>query len=126
MLNALPVTILLGILLGFLSGLGIGGGSLLILWLTMALQMHPEMARVINLLFFLPCGAIACYVRIRNQTLQLKPILPAILAGCITAAIFSWVSTSLDTEILKKIFGTILLIAGIKELLFSKKEESSS
>ena len=122
MLNALPVTILIGILLGFLSGLGIGGGSLLILWLTMALQMPPEMARVINLLFFLPCGGIACYVRIRNQTLQLKPILPAILAGCITAAVFSKIAVLTDTALLKKGFGIILIAAGLREVFYRPRK----
>ena len=40
MLESLPVTLIIGTLLGFLSGLGVGGGSLLILWLTVILQIH--------------------------------------------------------------------------------------
>ena len=51
MLTSLPVSLLVGTVLGFLSGLGIGGGSLLILWLTMVLDMEQSAARFVNLLF---------------------------------------------------------------------------
>jgi len=48
MLTSLPVAVLVGLVLGFLAGLGVGGGSLLILWLTMVLQMPYPQARTIN------------------------------------------------------------------------------
>ena len=122
MLDSLPVTLLVGTILGFLSGLGIGGGSLLILWMTLVLGSDPATARILNLLFFLPCAFIACLIRIRQGTLQVRPLLPAILAGCVSAAIFSWISTALDTDLLKKIFGVILLAAGIRELFYRRKK----
>ena len=59
MLESLPVMLLVGIVLGVLSGLGIGGGSLLILWLTFVLGMDHETARGINLLFFVPSAKSA-------------------------------------------------------------------
>lgn len=52
MLESFPVALLVSTLLGCLSGLGIGGGSLLILWLTLVLKVDPIVARQINLLFF--------------------------------------------------------------------------
>lgn len=55
-LESVPVCILVGIVLGFLSGLGVGGGSLLILWLTAVLSMEQRTAQGVNLLFFLPGG----------------------------------------------------------------------
>ena len=54
------ITLLIAALLGFLAGLGVGGGSLLILWLTLVLHTEPAQARPINLLFFLPAAAISC------------------------------------------------------------------
>ena len=59
MLNSFPFAILVGFLLGILTGLGTGGGSLLVLWLTLVLQFPPAQAKVINLLFFLPSAIIA-------------------------------------------------------------------
>lgn len=125
MVTSLPVTLVVGTVLGFLSGLGIGGGSLLILWLTLVLGEDPSTARSLNLLFFLPCALMACLIRIRSRTLKVKPLMPAILSGCLSAVIFSWISTVLDTELLKKIFGIILIIAGIRELVYKKRASSA-
>jgi uncharacterized membrane protein YfcA len=93
------IPILIGAFLGFLSGLGIGGGSLLILWLTIFQNTEPSAARGINLLFFLPAALVACAFRVRQGDLRIRPLLPATVAGCAAAAVFSWISTVLDVEI---------------------------
>lgn len=124
MLDSLPVSILVGTLLGFLSGLGIGGGSLLIIWLTVVLGADPLTSRSINLLFFIPSAVISCFLRYKEGTLQIKPLLPAILAGCTAAGIFSWISAAVDTEILKKLFGAVLIAAGFRELFYKEKGSS--
>ncbi len=110
--------LLAGSILGFLAGIGVGGGSLLILWLTVVLQMPQPEARVINLLFFLPSAAIASLFRHKQGTLHLRKVLPAIAAGCIAAGLFSLLSHMLDTQLLKKLFGTLLLVTGVRELLY--------
>ena len=121
MLASFPVLLIVGIILGFLSGLGIGGGSLLIIWLTVVLNTDPLTARSINLLFFIPSALVACYFRIRQNDLNPKCLFPAMIAGCIAAAVFSWISTIVDTDILRKLFGIILLAAGIREVLYRER-----
>ena len=121
MLESLPAALIVGTLLGFLTGLGVGGGSLLILWLTLVLEMSQTAARGINLLFFLPSAAISCYLRWKQGAVTLKKILPAIFAGCAAAALFSLISTRIDLEILKKLFGILLLATGIRELCYRPK-----
>lgn len=118
MLNSIPAVLLVGTVLGFLSGLGIGGGSLLILWLTLVTGTDPTTARIINLLFFLPSAIIACIFRIRQGNLQVKPLLPAMIAGCVAAALFSRISAGMDLELVKKLFGAVLIAAGIRELCY--------
>ena len=122
MLESLPAMLIVGTVLGFLSGLGIGGGSLLILWLTMVLHTDPLTARSINLLFFIPSALVACALRIRQGKLKIKPLLPAIFAGCAAAALFSWISTILNVETLKKLFGIVLLAAGSRELFYRPRK----
>ena len=122
MLESLPVMLIVGTVLGFLSGLGIGGGSLLILWLTMVLHTDPLVARSINLLFFIPSALAACALRIRQGNLRIKPLLPAMIAGCAAAAVFSWISTLLDVQIMKKLFGVVLIAAGLRELLYRPRK----
>ena len=121
MLNSLPLKLILGAALGFLSGLGVGGGSLLVLWLTAVMDTPPETARCINLLFFLPAALIALYFRKKQGLLQWKPLLPAIGAGCFAAAAGSCLSAALNTGLLKKGFGILLIITGIRELTCHKK-----
>ena len=122
MLESLAVSVVIGSLLGFLTGMGVGGGSLLILWLTLALGMDQATARGINLLFFLPASAICCAFRLRQGSLNLRNCLPAIVSGCIAAAVASWVSGWVDTALLRKPFGILLLATGLRELLYRPKQ----
>ena len=119
------VNVLMGTVLGFLSGLGIGGGSLLLIWLTLGTGMDTFTARGINLLFFLPAALVACYFRWRQGSLQIRSVLPAVLGGCIGAVLGTWISSNLHTEILRKGFGILLMGTGIRELLWNGKEVES-
>ena len=126
MLESLPVVLIIGTALGFLAGIGVGGGSLLILWLTLVLDMDHPQARIINLLFFLPSAIVASIFRWRQGKLEIKKVLPAIIAGCIAAGICSFLSSSMDIALLQKLFGGLLILTGIRELLYkprSKKQE---
>ena len=122
MLESFPMALAVGTGLGFLSGLGVGGGSLLMLWLTLVLGMSQAEARVLNLLFFLPAAVIACLFRWKQGVLDLRKLLPAILAGVLSAAVFSLVGQVLDTGLLKKLFGGLLLFTGIRELFYRPRK----
>ena len=122
MLESFPFVLLLSTLLGFLTGLGIGGGSLLILWLTMVLDMDQDTARSINLLFFLPSALISSLFRLKQGQWKLKTSFPAMAAGCLSAVLFSCLRFSWDSAILKKAFGILLLATGIRELLYKEKK----
>lgn len=120
MVTCFPVSLLLGTVLGFLSGIGTGGGSLLLLWLTVVTGIPPETARCINLLFFIPSAIIASLFRWKQGSLNPKIVLPAIFSGCISAALFSWISQNLNTILLKKLFGVLLILTGIREFIYNK------
>ena len=122
MLNSVPISLAVGAVLGFLAGLGVGGGSLLILWLTLVLNTPHDQARIINLMFFLPAALTACFFRIRQGSLKLKAVLPAIVAGCIFAAGFYQLADLLDDSIIKKIFGILLLFTGARELTYRARK----
>ena len=122
MLQTFPVALAVGTALGFLSGLGIGGGSLLILWLTLVLDLPQGQARTMNLLFFLPAAVIAALFRWKQGAIPLKKIFPAMIWGSIAAAVFSWIGLHvMDLTILKKLFGGLLLITGLRELFYKPK-----
>ena len=124
MLDSFPFSVILGSIFGFLAGIGVGGGSLLMLWLTVVLGTPPETARSMNLLFFIPSALIACLFRWKQGVLDLRAIFPAIVTGCISAGLFSWLGTVLDTGLLKKLFGGLLILTGLRELLYKQKKAS--
>ena len=114
---AFPVAIVLG----FLAGLGVGGGSLLMLWLTTVVNMDYAVARTVNLLFFLPTALIATLFHKKQGSLQYRQILPAIISACIAAAIFSYIGKHVDTTLLKKLFGGVLILTGLRELFYRRR-----
>ena len=120
-MDSFVVTLLVGTALGFLTGLGVGGGSLLMVWLTAVLGMEAVTARSINLLFYLPGAAVAIFFRKRQGKIQWKNVLPPALAGCIAAAVCSRFSTVVDNSWVQKIFGVILIITGLREVFWKPK-----
>lgn len=124
MLDSFVPALIVGTILGFLSGLGIGGGSLLILWLTMILGIDHNTARGINLLFFLPTATIACWLQWRSQSIRFRPLLPAIIGGCLAAAVLSRIGMQLDLAVIRKLFGGLLILTGLRELFYKTKQKS--
>lgn len=111
-----------GILLGYLAGLGIGGGSLLVLWLTMALGIEQDTARAINLMFFITAAGSVSILRWHKGKLQLRKLLPGILAGCVLAAVTSLLRSAIDAHWLKRLFGILLLATGVRELFYRPRK----
>mgnify|MGYP002514946001 CR=1 FL=1 len=122
MLESIPVAIIIGILLGFLAGLGVGGGSLLILWLTLVLGIDAETARAINLMFFITAAGSVSFFRWRQGVLQIRVIIPAMISGCIAAMAFSVLSQWIDQTLVKRLFGSLLLITGFRELFYRPRK----
>lgn len=105
---------------GFLSGLGIGGGSLLMVWMTAVLSLPQEAAQSINLLYFLPTAAVSLIFHSKNRFVDWKSSVWAILGGVCFAAAGAFLSTRLSTDLLRRLFGGFLLFIGVSE--FRKKE----
>lgn len=108
--------ILAGAVCGVLSGFGIGGGSLLMIYLTAFLDVQQQTAQAINLLFFLPTAAASLFFHVRGKQVSWQAAIPAALCGVVTAAAGAWIAASLEPLLLRKIFGGFLLLVGVSEL----------
>ena len=115
---------IVGGITGVLSGFGVGGGSLLLVYLTGVAGMEQRVAQGINLLYFLPAAAAALPRHAQNGYLNKKAIFPAVLAGLVCAGVAAWAATGIETELLKKFFGAFLILLGLKELFKKKKPRS--
>lgn len=108
--------LLAGAAAGVLSGFGIGGGSLLLIYMTGFAGVPQNLAQGINLLYFLPTAGAALPAHVKNGYIEKKALPPAILAGLAGTALAAWLATALDVEILRKCFGAFLLVIGTREL----------
>lgn len=112
----------MAVVLGAMAGMGIGGGSLLILWLTIIMDMDTETASTINLLFFLAAAGAVSFLRWKKRTLQIKKVLPGILAGCLAASFIGFFRTQIQADLMEKLFGGFLIFVGIRELFYRDKK----
>lgn len=111
----LPVVV--GMATGILSGFGVGGGTLLLVYLTAVLGMEQQTAQGINLLYFLPAAALALPNHWKHGYLEKKALLPTIAAGLVCAGITAWAASGLDTGVLRKCFGGFLILIGGLQLV---------
>ncbi len=115
---------IIGLLTGIVSGFGIGGGSLLILYLTAVLGVDQYTAGGINLLYFLCCAPPALWSHIRNKQVDRSTALWCAGAGLCATIAASLAATAISTDLLRRAFGVVLLYVGVRELL-TKPEKTA-
>lgn len=108
--------IFIGLVSGILSGMGIGGGAILIPALTIMLDVEQKMAQNINLLYYIPTAIIALITHAKNKNIQKDGLKTIIFFGIIGAIAGSFLATNIDGDILKKVFGYFLLVMGLREI----------
>lgn len=104
---------LCGLGAGVISAWGVGGGTLLLLVMTLFLGVDQRTAQGVNLLFFLPTAASALVCHWKGGYLDqptLKASVPLAVAAALAAA---WLATAIDPEVLRKPFGVYLLLSGV-------------
>ena len=116
-----PIPLLAGAVTGVLSGFGVGGGTLLLIYMTAFAGVEQHLAQGVNLLYFLPTAATALPSHIKNGYIEKGTALPAIAAGLAGTALAAWCATALDVGLLRRFFGGYLLYIGLREL-FRKKQ----
>ena len=116
------IEILTGIIAGSISGLGMGGGTILILVLSNFLGIEQHIAQATNLVFFIPTAISAIIINLKQKLINLKLSLIIILSGVIGTIIGSEIAISLNATNLKKYFGIFLLLISINEIYYLIKE----
>ena len=116
--------ILAGFFSGIISGMGIGGDTILIPALNMFLNIGQHRAQGVNLLFFIPTAIVALFIHKKNGNLEFKIALPLLISGLIGAALGSFVAISIKGSLLRKLFGGFLFLMGGYEMYkgFRKKK----
>ena len=114
---------LCGLGASIISAWGVGGGTLLLLVMTLFLGVDQRTAQGINLLFFLPTAASALLCHARSGFLDKPTLKVAIPVAVVAALAGAWIATAIDAELLRRPFGVYLLLSGISLILPQKKKK---
>lgn len=105
-----------GFVSGIVSGTGMGGGTILILVLSIFLGVEQHIAQATNLIFFVPTSISAIIVAMKEKLIEWKIGMIIAMSGVIGAIIGASISTKMEVGYLKKCFGTFLSIIAIYEI----------
>lgn len=108
--------ILIGIISGMVTAIGMGGGTVLILLLTLFLGVNQHTAQAVNLIFFVPTSITAIIMNIKNKNIDFKIAISIIFWGIIGSIIGAVISGKIEVNHLKKYFGIFLFFIAIHEI----------
>lgn len=120
------LNILFGFISGTVSGLGMGGGTILILLLSLFSNVNQHVAQATNLVFFIPTSIAAILMNLKYKKINFKVASIVILFGILGAILGALISSNINSQLLKKIFGIFILIIGLKEIIVLYKEYKNS
>ena len=104
---------IIGLIAGIVGGLGMGGGTILILLLTMFLNIGQNIAQGSNVIFFIPTAIAAIIIFIKNKKIKFKLAIPLCILGLIGTFIGANIAIRLEVSNLRKCFGIFLIIIAI-------------
>ncbi len=112
--------IIAGIFISTLSGMGIGGGGLLVLYLVFIRNMAQPSAQGLNLLFFIAASLSALIYHFKKRKIDKKLLILLIIPGFLGAVIGSITANAIDPLLIRKIFGWLSVISGAVVLFDTK------
>lgn len=107
-----------GFFAGFLGGMGMGGGTILIPALTIILGVEQHVAQATNLIAFLPMAAFTLNVHKKQGLLKTEGVSGIIVPAVVTSVLGGLVAAVLPAYVLKKLFGAFLLALAFKQLAY--------
>ncbi len=107
--------IIIGILSGIVTGLGLGGGTILIIGLTLFMGTEQLVAQAVNLIFFIPTAVTGIILNTKQKNVKWNTAFKVIIASVIGAIIGASIATQVSVVILRKMFGIFLGMIAIYE-----------
>ncbi len=115
--------IIAAVLSGVAGALGIGGGGILIIYLTLWEELPQLEAQGINLLFFLPCGVVAVIIHTVKKRIDWRLAAWIIFGGIVGVTAGFMLASFMGNVWLGKIFAVLLILLGLNGI-FSKEKKT--
>ncbi len=112
------------LLIAVLSGLGVGSGGLLVIFLTSFIGLAPTSARVTNLLFFILSSSGALISHSLKGRIKFKLVAFIAAFGILGTFIGTAAGKLIGDSVLKLIFGIMLVISGAITVFGKKIKEA--
>lgn len=114
--------VIFGIISGIVTGLGMGGGTILILLLSLFMNLEQHIAQATNLVFFVPTALSAIVINAKQKNIDYKLAGIVIVFGIIGAVIGAIISESISSYNLRKYFAIFIMIIAFYEIYKLYKE----
>lgn len=108
--------IIIGVIAGMVTAIGMGGGTVLILLLTLLLNLPQHSAQAINLIFYVPTAITSIIINLKNKSIDFKLGFSIIIWGVLGSIIGAIFSSRVNINLLRKCFGIFLLFIAIYEI----------
>lgn len=96
-----------------LSGMGVGSGGLLVIYLTLLREMGQLAAQGMNLLFFLFSSSSSLLIHAFRRRLRINLIVVLTLSGMVGSWFGAALAPELDPALLRRLFGGMLTLSGL-------------
>ena len=116
--------LLAGLFSGVAGAMGLGGGAVLIIYLSLFTETGQLKAQGMNLVFFIPIALTAVIIYAKSEQIRWKTVALLSAFGLLGAALGLWLTDFFGGEITSKIFGGLLVALGVKETFFKSVEKN--
>lgn len=113
----------IGFLAGIISSMGFGGGSILLIYLTLFEGVPQREAAGINLIYFLPCATVAVYFFLKSRYIKKEPVFRLMISSAIGAALGAAAALFIEEKAIRILFSLVILGVGIKGLFCKPRRE---
>ena len=103
-----------------LSGLGVGSGGLLVIYLTLINKMPQLAAQGANLIFFILASLASLIFNLPKRRIPYGAVFVMSALGICGSFLGTYLASILSAEVLRKIFGAMLVGSGLYALKSKK------
>ena len=109
-------SILVGLLAGITAAMGLGGGTVILIYLSLFPTLPQLTAQGINLIVFIPTAAVAVIIYSVKRQIRWRLLLFMLPLGILGSIAGSFILPHIPVCLLRKILGGILLFMGASRL----------
>ena len=116
------IVIVASFLIAALSGMGVGSGGLLVVFLTLFADVPQISAQGVNLVFFLFSSGASMLYHVGRRQLPLLAIVLVSAAGLLGAIPGTYAALLLPEKLVRRLFSGMLVLSGTVSLFKRKKD----